>query len=37
MSARYVNIDRATLMLLPPDLRDWVSPNHLVQFILRPP
>lgn len=34
MSARFVNIDRDTPMLLPPDLRDWVSANHLVQFIL---
>jgi hypothetical protein len=34
MSARYVNIDRETPMLLPPDLRDWLPENHLVHFIL---
>jgi hypothetical protein len=34
MPARFVNIDHATPMLLPPDLRDWVSPNHMVHFIM---
>jgi transposase len=34
MSARFVNIDHDTPMLLPPDLRDWVSPNHMVHFIM---
>jgi transposase len=29
-----VNIDRATPMLLPCDLRDWLPPDHLVHFIL---
>ncbi len=28
MSVRWVNIDHGTPMLLPPDLRDWVSPDH---------
>jgi hypothetical protein len=27
MSARFVNIDHDTPMLLPPDLRDWVPPT----------
>ena len=34
MSARFVNIDHDTPMLLPPDLRDWVSPGHMVHFII---
>ena len=29
MSARLVNIDRETPMLLPPDLRDWVEQDDL--------
>ena len=31
---RYVNIDRDTPLLLPPDLRDWVPANHLVHFAI---
>ena len=34
MSVRFVNIDHDTPMLLPPDLRDWVSPDHMVHFII---
>ena len=34
MAARFVNIDRDTPMLMPPDMRDWVSDDHLVNFIL---
>jgi transposase len=34
MATRFVSIDRDTPLLLPPDLRDWVSPDHLVHFIL---
>jgi len=34
MSTHYVNIDRETPMLLPPDLRDWLPENHLAHFIL---
>lgn len=34
MAARFVNIDRDTPLILPPDLRDWVAPSHLVHFIL---
>ena len=34
MSTRFVNIDRDTALLLPPDLRDWVPANHLAHFIL---
>jgi hypothetical protein len=32
--ARFVSIDRDTPMLLPPDLRDWVPPGHLVHFLI---
>ncbi len=34
MSTRFVNIDRSTRMLLPPDMRDWLPENHLVHFIV---
>lgn len=34
MSARFINVDRETPMLLPLDLRDWVPANHLVHFIV---
>ena len=34
MGARFVNIDRDTPMLLPPDLRDWLPEDHMVHFIL---
>jgi hypothetical protein len=32
--ARLVTIDRDTPILLPPDLRNWVPPGHLVRFII---
>ena len=34
MATRFVNIDRDTPMLLPPDLRDWVPSSHLVHFVI---
>jgi len=34
MPARFVNIDRDTPLLLPPDLRQWVPENHLAHFIV---
>ena len=34
MAAKFVNIDRNTPMLLPPDLRDWVAENDLVHFVI---
>jgi transposase len=34
MSVRFVNIDHDTPMLLPPDLRDWVSSDHMVHFVM---
>jgi hypothetical protein len=34
MASRFVNIDRDTRLLLPPDLRDWVPADHLAHFIL---
>ena len=32
--AKYVNIDRDTELLLPPNLRDWVPADHLVHFVM---
>jgi hypothetical protein len=29
MGPRFVNIDRDTPLLLPPNLRDWVPADHL--------
>ena len=34
MATRFVDIDRDTALLLPPDLRDWAPANHLVHFII---
>ena len=34
MATRFVNIDRDTPLLLPPDLRDWVGPEHMVHFVM---
>jgi transposase len=34
MAARFVNIDHDTPLLLPPDLRDWVGPDHMVHFVM---
>jgi transposase len=34
MAARFVEIDRDTLLLLPPDMRQWVPRDHLVHFVL---
>ena len=31
---KFVNIDRDTPLLLPPDLRDWVPTDHLVHFVI---
>jgi len=36
IAVRYVNIHRDAPLLLPPDLRDWVSPDHMVHFIMDP-
>lgn len=35
MAHRFQNIDRATPMLLPPDLRDWVPEDDLVHFVIQ--
>jgi hypothetical protein len=32
MATRFVNVDRDTPLLLPPDLRDWVPADHLAHF-----
>ena len=34
MAARYLVIDHDTPMLLPPSLRDWMPPDHLVHVIM---
>lgn len=34
MAARFINIDRQTALLLPPDLRDWVAEDDLVHFVI---
>lgn len=34
MATRFVNVDRKTPMLLPPDLRDWVPEDDLVHFVI---
>ena len=34
MAVKFITIDRDTPLLLPPDLRDWVKPDHLVHFII---
>jgi len=32
--SHFVNVDRNTPMLLPPDLRDWVADDDLVHFVI---
>ncbi|MEO5961424.1 MAG: transposase [Opitutaceae bacterium] len=34
MGAKFVNVDRDTALLLPPDMREWVPEDHLVHFLL---
>jgi len=34
MAVRYIIVDHDTPMLLPPSLRDWLPPDHLVHVIL---
>lgn len=34
MAAKFLNIDRNTPLLQPPDLRDWVPVGHLAHFII---
>jgi len=34
MAARFVSIDHDSPLLLPPDLRDWMPPGHMVHFIM---
>jgi transposase len=34
MAARFVSIDHDTPLLLPPDLRDWISKDHMVHFVM---
>jgi transposase len=35
MAHHFLNIDRNTPLLLPPDLRDWVAEDDLVHFIIQ--
>ena len=35
MPHRFKNADRATPLLLPPDLRDWVAEDDLVHFVIQ--
>lgn len=34
MAARFVEIDRDTPLILPPDLRDWVDDDDMVHFVI---
>jgi len=34
MAQRFKTIDRNTLLLLPPDLRDWVAQDDLLHFVI---
>ena len=34
MRTRFVNVDRQTPLLLPPDLRDWVREDDMVHFVI---
>jgi transposase len=34
MGAQFVTIDRETLMMLPPDLREWVPEDSMVHFVI---
>jgi transposase len=34
MATRFVNIDRDTPMLLPPDLREWAPADDMVHFVI---
>lgn len=34
MPARFVNLDRQTPLLLPPDLRDWLPDDHLAHYVI---
>ena len=34
MAARFVTVDHDTILLLPPNIREWVPEGHLVHFIM---
>ena len=34
MAERFVNLDRETPLLLPPDMRDWVPQDDMVHFVI---
>lgn len=34
MASKFVSIDHDSPLLLPPDLRDWLPPGHMVHFIM---
>ena len=34
MPAKFVNVDRDTVMMFLPDLRDWLPENSMVHFVI---
>lgn len=34
MPAKFVNVDRDTVMMFPPDLREWLPENSMVHFVI---
>lgn len=34
MASKFVCVDHDTPLLLPPDLRDWLPPGHMVNFVM---
>ena len=34
VAAKFVTLDRDTPMMFPPDLRDWISKDSMVHFIV---
>ena len=34
MPAKFINVDRDTVMMLPPDLREWLPENSMVHFVI---
>jgi transposase len=34
MGARFVNVDRDTIMLLPPSIQEWLDPDDMVHFVI---
>ena len=34
MPAKFINVDRDTVMMFPPDLREWLPENSMVHFVI---